>query len=408
MARTLGRLSALAVKKATAKGLYADGGGLYLQVSTGGAKSWIYRFTLLSRSRDMGLGSVKDVSLAEARDRAAEARRLRGQAIDPIEARRAKQAQARVEAAKTITFKKAAEGYIDAHKAGWRNPKHRQQWSNTLATYAEPIFGSLPVSDVDTGLVLKVIEPLWAGKSETANRLRGRVEAILDWAKVRGYRTGENPARWRGHLDKMLPKPSKVRAVRHHPALPHTQVAAFMTALRKQEGIAARGLEFLILTAARTSEVIDLEVSEIDLSEKVWTVPAERMKGGRVHRVPLSPAAVGLVKKCGVTEGLLFPSSRRGKPLSDMSLAAVLKRMGRTSITVHGFRSSFRDWAAECTMFHREVVEAALAHVVDNKVEAAYRRSDLFNKRRKLMEHWAKYCETAKADGKVVSIGRAR
>jgi integrase len=406
MARASNRLSAVEVKNATEKGMYHDGGGLYLQVSAGGAKSWIFRFMLDGRAREMGLGPVRAIALAEARKRAGECRRLRLDGIDPIEARSTQRDQKKLEAAKAMTFDACAAAYIDAHKTGWQNAKHSEQWPSTLNTYASPVFGSLPVQAIDVGLLMKALEPIWQTKPETASRLRGRIEAVLDWATVRGYRKGENPARWRGHLDKLLPAPSKVRRVEHHAALPYDELADFSLALRSQEGIAARALEFLILTAARTGEVIGARWDEVDLEEKIWVVPAARMKAGREHRVPLSAAAVAVLEEMKqIRESeFVFPGGKKGKPLSNMAMLAVLKRMDRGELTAHGFRSSFRDWAAERTHFPREVAEMALAHTVGDKVEAAYRRGDLFGKRRQLMDAWARFCGTARPLAEVVPI----
>src|SRR5271165_7183350 len=282
MGRALNRLSAVAVNTGiNRRGMYHDGGGLYLQVSAGGAKSWIFRFMLVGRAREMGLGPLHTIPLAEARKRAAASRRMRLDGIDPIEARSAHRDQKKLEAAKAMTFDACAAAYIDAHKAGWQNAKHREQWPNTLNTYAGPVFGSLPVQAIDVGLVMKALELIWQTKPETASRLRGRIEAVLDWATVRGYRKGENPARWRGHLDKLLPARSKVRKVKHHPTLPYNEIADFFTILRKQEGVASKALEFSILTAARTGEAIGARWDEVDLGEKIWIVPAARMKAGR-------------------------------------------------------------------------------------------------------------------------------
>jgi integrase len=305
-----------------------------------------------------------------------------------------------------MTFDGCAAAYIDAHKTGWQNAKHRDQWRNTLTSYASPMFGSLPVQAVDVGLVMKALESIWQTKPETASRLRGRIEAVLDWAKVRGYREGENPARWRGHLDKLLPAPSKVRKVEHHPALPYDELADFVAALRSQEGVAARALGFLILTAARTGEVIGSRWDEVDLEEKIWVVPAARMKAGREHRVPLSEAAAAVLEQMKqIRESdFVFPGGKKGKPLSNMAMLAVLKRMDRGELTAHGFRSSFRDWAAERTNYPHEVAEMALAHTVGDKVEAAYRRGDLFQKRRQIMEAWARFCETARFQAEVVPV----
>ena len=406
MARVSNKLSAVEVKGIGQKGMYHDGGGLYLQVSAGGAKSWIFRFMLGGRAREMGLGPVHAIPLAEARRRAAECRRMRLDGIDPIEIRKVRRDQKKLEAAKSMTFDACAAAYIESHKTGWRNAKHRDQWRNTLNSYAGPVFGSMPVQAVDVGLVMKALEPIWTTKPETAGRLRGRIEAILDWATVRGYRKGENPARWRGHLDKLLPPRSKVRKVEHHAALPYVELADFATALRSQDGLAARALEFLILTATRTGEVIGARWGEIDLEEKIWIVPAARMKAGREHRVPLSTAAVSILRKLKeVRESdFVFPGGKKGKPLSNMAMLAVLKRMGWGDLTAHGFRSSFRDWAAERTNSPREVAEMALAHTVGDKVEAAYRRGDLFEKRRQLMEAWARFCETTRKQAEIVPI----
>ena len=407
MGRTLNRLSAVAVNTGISRrGMYHDGGGLYLQVSAGGAKSWIFRFMLDGRAREMGLGPVHAIPLAEARKRAAASRRMRLDGIDPIEARSAQRGQKKLEAAKAMTFDACATAYIAAHHTSWRNAKHRDQWRNTLTSYAGPVFGSLSAQSIDVGLVMKALEPIWQTKTETARRLRGRIEAVLDWATVRGYRKGENPARWRGHLDKLLPARSKVRKVEHHPALPYDELADFVAALRSQGGIASRALEFLILTAARTGEVIDARWDEVDLGEKTWIVPAARMKAGREHRVPLSAATVTVLEQMSEIRQseFVFPGGRRGKPLSNMAMLAVLKRMERGDLTAHGFRSSFRDWAAERTNFPHEVAEMALAHTVGDKVEAAYRRGDLLQKRRQLMEAWARFCVTARSQADVVPI----
>jgi integrase len=358
-------------------------------------------------AREMGLGPVHAIPLAEARKRAAECRRMRIDGIDPIEARSAERSGKKLETARAMTFDACAAAYIDAHKSAWRNAKHRDQWRNTLSSYASPIFGALPVQAVDVGLVMKALEPIWNSKPETASRLRGRIEAVLDWASVRGYRKGENPARWRGHLDKLLPARSKVRQVEHHAALPYADMPDFMLGLRGQEGIAARALEFLILTAARTGEVIAAQWGEFDFTKKVWIVPAVRMKARREHRVPLADPAVDLLKHLHeIRESdFILPGGKKGQPLSNMAMLALLKRMGRGELTAHGFRSSFRDWAAERTSFPREVAEMALAHTVGDKVEAAYRRGDLFAKRRQLMEAWARFCGTPRIQAEVVPIG---
>src|SRR5262245_52959310 len=352
MPRMIGKLTALKVDKAKEPGMYGDGGGLYLRVTPDRAKNWVFRFMLNGRARWMGMGPLHTVSLLEARKRASEHRLQRHDGIDPIEARRVKRLQARLDAAKTKTFKECADGYIKAHHAGWRNAKHADQWKATLATYAEPLIGKLSVQAIDTALVLKCLEPIWAAKPETAGRVRGRIEAVLDWATAREYRQGENPARWRGHLDKLLPARSKVRKVEHHAALPYAEVPTFLVAVREQQGIAARALEFTILTAARTGETIGARWSEFDLLDKIWTVPAGRMKGQREHRIPLSARALAILqemqalRRASDADGFVFPGGRLGKPLSNMAMTELLRRMNRVGITVHGFRSSFRDWAA--------------------------------------------------------------
>jgi integrase len=393
VAKSINKLSALAVANAKTPGLYGDGGGLYLQVTASGTKSWLFRYKVAGRGRYMGLGSVAIVSLAEARAAASECRRLRLQGIDPIDHRNGVRAAARLDAAKAMTFDDCRNAYIAAHGAGWRNAKHRAQWINTLSTYVSPVFAKLPVQSIDVALVTKVLEPIWATKPETASRLRGRIERILDWAKARGFRCGENPARWRGHLDHLLPARSKVRKVQHHAALRFGEIAAFMTTLRERDGVAARALEFVILTAARTGEALGATWNEIDLRTCSWTIPAHRMKGHREHRVPLSDDAIRVLERMQAMRSgkLVFPGHQQSRPLSNMALLMVLRRMGRGDLTTHGFRSSFRTWAAERTGFPREVVEAALAHVIGDKVEAAYQRGDLFDKRRRLMDEWACY-----------------
>jgi integrase len=413
MARAIGKLTALKVGRELPPGRYPDGGGLYLQVSPAKTKSWFFRFQSHGKRREMGLGSLSAVSLTDARVKAAECRRLRHEDVDPIKARDDRRQQAALDAAKTTTFKEAAASYIASHKPGWRNAKHVAQWENTLATYAEPILGKLSIQAIDTDLVLKVLQPIWHAKPETAGRVRGRIEAILDWAKVRGLRQGENPARWRGHLSHLLPARAKVRRVEHHAALPYGELAAFMAALREQEGVAARALEFTILTAARTGETIGAVRGEVDTS--VWTVPADRMKAHKEHRVPLSPRALAILRDNDAARSdYLFPGGKASKPLSNMAMTEVLRRMGRGDITVHGFRSTFRDWAADCTHFPGEVAEMALAHAIGDETEAAYRRGDLFEKRRRLMAEWAAFCNApvaapaASGRDKVVALKRGR
>jgi integrase len=402
----IGRLSAVKVQALRTPGYYADGGNLYFRVADGGSRGWIFRFAIRGRTRDMGLGAYPDVTLAKARDLAADCRRMVAIGLDPIEARKEKRAVDHLKAARSITFDQCSAAYIAAHETGWRNAKHRQQWTNTLKAYVSPVVGKLPVQAVDTGLVLKALEPIWRSKPETASRLRGRIEAILDWAKVREFRSGENPARWRGHLDHLLPAKSKVRQVKHHAALPYGQIGAFMAGLRDQPGGAARAFEFLILSATRSGETLGAIWNEFDLAARLWTIPAGRMKAGREHRVPLSAAALAVIE--GVREvrqgDFVFPGARQGRPLSEMALLMLLRRMGFGHITVHGFRSAFRDWAAERTNFPREVAEMAFAHAIEDKVEAAYRRGDLLEKRRRLMSAWAEFCSKPSGAGTVVSI----
>lgn len=392
MASVINKLTAAGVAKESKPGLYSDGGGLYLQVAKGASKSWIFRFMIAGKSRYMGLGSIDTFSLREARERAKEARKLVADGIDPIDARRERVVAARADDAKLVSFSQAAERYIKAHEAGWKNPKHADQWRNTLATYAYPIIGPLSVAKVDTAHIMQIIEPIWTEKTETASRVRGRIESVLDWATARRYRTGENPARWRGHLDKLLPARSKVKKVRHHPAMLYTDLPAFMQRLRALDSISAKALEFTILTAVRTSEAIGATDAEFDLATKVWTVPAERMKANRPHRVPLSDRVLEILKTTPreANSPYVFPGAKRGRPLSNMAMLELLQGMqGTEGLTVHGFRSTFRDWAAERSTFPREIAEAALAHVLKDKTEAAYQRGDLLEKRSKLMVAWA-------------------
>jgi integrase len=402
MARARNRLTERKIASLKKTGRYADGGGLYLQISRWETKAWLFKFTLNCRSREMGLGPYPDVSLKEARESARECRAMVRAGVDPIEARKAERAKALADTAKAMTFKECAEDFIRRNAAAWSNVKHGRQWRSTLAAYAYPTIGLLPVSAIETSHVMKILTPIWHEKSETAKRVRGRIESVLDAAAVQGLRSGENPARWRGHLDKLLPKPSKVRAVRHHAALGYAEVGAFMANLQTREGSAARALEFAILTAARTGEVIGAKWDEIDQRSGIWTIPPDRMKGRCEHRVPLSEPALAVLKdmhRLRVND-FIFPGQRGG--LSNMAMLQLLKRMGRNDLTIHGFRSSFRDWCAEATGHPHEVVEMALAHAVGNKVEAAYRRGDLFEKRRRLMDDWGEYCGIVEPERGVV------
>jgi len=400
------KLTILKVARARTPGMLGDGKGLWLRVASGGSKSWVFRFMLAGRGREMGLGSLDEISLGEARELARECRKLCRQGIDPIEARRAQRASLRLESTRSMTFEECATAYIAAHQAGWNNPKHAKQWPSTLKAYAYPVFGSLPVQAIDVGLVIRAVEPIWYSKPETASRVRGRIEAVLDWATARAYRQGENPARWRGHLENLLPNKTKLHRVEHHAALPYAEIGKFMAGLRQREGISARALEFAILTAARTGEVTGARWDEVNRAERLWTIPAERMKADREHRIPLCDRALEIVGEMdAIRQGtLIFPGARAERPLSHMAMLRVLEAMGRSDLTVHGFRSVFRDWAAERTNFPRELCEAALAHAVESRVEAAYRRGDLFEKRQLLMAAWDCYCTAQAGSAQIVPL----
>ena len=407
------KITALFVKHISRPGKYGDGGNLYLQVrkstrkipSDAVTKSWLFRYSRFGKDVWMGLGPYPDVSLSDARNLATQERKKILKDIDPLSDKRARRIAARAAHDNMLSFAECAELYVESQAPGWSNPKHIEQWRNTLKNLAGPVMGHLPVDQIDTALVMRCIEPIWASKTETASRLRGRIEAVLDWAAVRGYRKGDNPARWRGHLDKLLPRPSQVARVKHHPALPFTEIGVFMQQLRHDAGIASRALEFTILTAARTNEVIQARWSEFDLDRKTWVVPAGRMKSKREHRVPLSDAAVTVLTAArGHSRRNVFPGHKRGSHLSNMAMMQVLKRLDRAGITIHGFRSTFRDWCAECTNYPSDVAEMALAHVLRDKTEAAYRRGDLFEKRAKLMADWARYCSKPSEPAKVVAI----
>jgi integrase len=410
--RILSRLTASeVVRLSKVPGRHPDGGGLYLHVSPAGVPSWVFRYMIEGRERNMGLGPLHAVTLKGARERAARCRELRHAEVpkDPLEERRAARLADKLTRAKTLTFAECARAYIAAHSPGWRNPKHRAQWSSTLETYAYPHLGDLSVEAVDVGLVMRVLEPIWTTKSETAGRVRGRIENVLDWATTRGYRAGENPARWKGRIENLLPKKSKVARVTHHAALPYDELPAFMAELRAIDGIAARALEFTILTASRTGEVIGARWDEFDLKARVWTVKGERMKAGKEHRVPLSDRAAAILDELArVRSGeFVFPGATGSRPLSNMAMTMLLRRMNRADVmTVHGARSTFSDWCAERTAFPSEVREMALAHTQTSAVERAYRRGDLFEKRRQLADAWSRFC-TSPAAGEVVPLRRA-
>ncbi|MDC1018474.1 tyrosine-type recombinase/integrase [Pseudomonadales bacterium] len=406
MARQQNRLTALQVSKLSKPGLYGDGGGLTLQITPAGVKSWLHRYMIDGKSFAMGLGPTHTVDLAEARRKALEGRRLLLDGVNPLLARNQQQVAAKLAETNMMTFDQCAEAYIQAQKPSWKNAKHAKQWSSTLKTYASPVFGAAPVADVDTGLVVKCLAPIWESKTETATRVRGRIESVLGWATTSGYRTGENPARWKGHLENLLATISKVRRTKNHPALPWQQAGAFVHALRARVGVAARALEFLVLTACRSGEVRGAMWAEFDLDGRLWTIPAARMKGAREHQIPLSDPAVRILAALPKDSDIVFPGTK-GQALSDMSLTAVVRRMGcrhdwvdadGARVTVHGFRTTFRMWAAEMTNYPREVAEHSLAHQLPDAVERAYQRGSQFTKRTSLMSDWAVYCSTLKTE----------
>jgi integrase len=404
MARKVGRLSARRAANARPGPLLSDGGNLYLQATAGSdgsvRRSWVFRYELDGRRHGIGLGPLHTISLAEARQRARTLRQQLLDGIDPLAAKRAGRDQRRIAAAKAMTFGDCVTAYLEVHSAGWQNHKHRQQWRMTLTEYCRPL-SDLPIQSIDTDLVLRVLVPLWTTRTQTAKRLRGRIERVLAWAKGRGLREGENPARWSGHLDEMLPRPSKVAPVRHHAAAPYPEIPALMAALRDRSSISARALEFTVLTAARTGEVRGAQWDELDLDRAIWIVPATRTKAGAEHRVPLSARAVEILRALPREGALVFPGTE-GKPFSDVALLSHLYAL-RPGTTTHGFRSSFRTWASEQTHFPHEVCEAALAHKVPDAVVRAYRRTDFFERRRKLMQAWASYCARPCSPGATVT-----
>ena len=396
MARKINRLNARAVATISENGRHADGGGLYLSISPNGGRRWVFLYRWHGKPTEIGFGSARDVTLVRARELAGQARAKLAEKINPKDSRKPTNG---------ATFGECADRVIEAMRPSWRNGKHAAQWEMTLREYAAPL-RRLPADKITTDDVLSVLKPLWNEKPETASRVRGRIERVLDAAKAQGLRSGENPARWRGHLDQLLPKRQRLTRG-HHAAMNYADVPAFIANLQTRQATAALALEFAILTAARSGEVLGARWDEFDLDRAVWTVPAARMKAGREHRVPLPRRALKIVKALHERRAgeYVFPGHKSDKPLSTMALEMVLRRMKVDDATVHGFRSAFRDWAAECTNFTNEVCEAALAHVIENKAEAAYRRGDLFDKRRKLMEAWATYCAAPKA-GKVVAFRR--
>jgi integrase len=396
VAREINRLNARAVATITKHGRHADGGGLYLSISPNGGRRWVFLYRWRGKPTEIGFGSARDVKLARARELASDARGRLAEGVNPKDAKKREGG---------ATFGESADQLIEAMRPSWRNAKHAAQWEMTLRDYAEPL-RLLPVDKITTDDVVSVLKPLWHFKPETASRLRGRIERVLDAAKAQGLRSGENPARWRGHLDQLLPKRRRLTRG-HHAAMGYAEVPSFIADLQGRQATAARALEFAILTAARSGEVLGARWDEFDLNRRIWTVPARRMKAGREHRVPLSRRALKIVKAMhDARKGdFVFPGDKPCKPLSEMALSMMLRRMNVDGVTVHGFRSAFRDWAAECTNFTNEVCEAALAHVIENKAEAAYRRGDLFDKRHSLMESWAIYCVAPKTS-KVVAFRR--
>jgi len=427
MARQFSKLSALQVAKLSKPGLYGDGGGLALQITKAGVKSWLFRFMRDGKPFGMGLGPLHTISLAEARVKALEARKLLVDGQNPLIVKKQNKLADVLERAKMMTFDQCSSAYIDAHKSGWKNAKHIDQWTNTLTTYASPVFGQLPVADVDTALIVKCLSPIWQTKTETASRLRGRIESVLGWATTSGYRAGENPARWKGHLENLLANIGKSSRTKNHPSLPWQRIGEFMLAINSREGIAAKAVEFVILTACRSGEVRGARWSEFDFNEKVWTIPKERMKATREHQVPLSDAALAVLafmqlKKSALTElntdskndPFVFAGTK-GQVLSDMTLTAVIRRMNSDDekpvwtdaagqgITVHGFRSTFRMWAAETTAYPREVAEHALAHQLPDAVERAYQRGTQFSKRQSLMAEWGAFCTSARRNAPTVT-----
>jgi integrase len=423
MARTTELLTAIKVKNAKSKGFYPDGAGLYLKVTDTGSKSWVYRYKRNGKARDMGLGNadvdkVGSVTLAQARKLAGDARQKLLDGIDPLDERKAeaivesdaKEAEAGEAKGKATSFKAVAEEFVRTKKSGWKNQKHRDQWSNTLAAYAYPLIGNLPVADIDTSHVLEVLQqpvflargrnakgakaPLWQARAETATRLRARIEAVLSAAKALKLRDGENPARWPDHLSHLLSAQPKSKRVKHHPALPYAELPAFMARLRENTSISAKALEFVILTAARTGEVLNAPFDEFDLEGRLWIVPAKRMKAGKEHKVPLCPRAVEIVKEMAEVKlsDYVFPGLKSKRPLTDMALTMLTRGM-RPGVTNHGFRSAFKDWAIDCTEYPDFLSEAALAHISADKVRVAYARTDLFARRRQLMQDWGDFCD---------------
>ena len=406
MAREINKLSDRGVKAEKEQGRYADGNGLYLQVSKSGSKSWLYRFMLDGKAREMGLGSIAILPLTEARKKALDCKKLLREGVDPIMERHKRLAMEKADNQEIPSFKKCTKEYLKAHSAGW-SKRHADTWIKSIKLYAYSTLGSMPINTIERSHIIRVLDPIWREKTETANKLRGRIERVLDWATVQDYRKGDNPARWQGYLDKLLPKPSDIHKVKHFAALPYQKINGFMDKLRQREATSALALRLIILTATRSGEVRNAVWSEFDLEKGNWTIPAERMKAEKEHIIPLCPEAISIIKDLPHLAGnnYLFTSPKSGKALSDVVFKKLMERMGITDITTHGFRSTFRDWAAEQTDFPREVIENALAHQLKDKAEAAYFRSNLLDKRRELMNKWGDYTKLPQIkDGKIVHL----
>lgn len=411
MAKNISKLTALQVKQTNTTGWYADGNGLYLQVSKTGSKSWVFRYQTSGKERRCGLGSYPTISLLDARENAGECRKLRIKGIDPIDKKRQIEREKQLDEAKKFTFKECATAYIDSHKAGWKSEKHCSQWTNTLTTYAYPIIGDLPVQEVDTALVMNILEPIWYTKTETATRVRSRIENVLSWAKVRQYRSGENPALWRGHLDNLLPQRNKVQKVQNFAAMPYDEIPHYFHSLRQKKTIAYKALTFIILTASRSSEAREATWDEFHFDKKTWVIPPERMKGDREHKVPLSAATLILLEeikelRVNDNDNRVFPSLCNNGFITSETVLNQIKHSHK-SLTVHGFRSAFCDWCAEETNFPEKIAEAALAHKIKNATQAAYERGDKFKKRSKLMDAWASYCISERKILSVTPIRKA-
>jgi integrase len=403
MVRAVNKLSTLRIKAIKKAGRYSDGDGLYFYVSKSGNRSWVFRYRdrVTGKLRDRGLGPARDVTLEQARNAARVARGELRAGVDPIDARKAERTEAQRQRSQAVTFGQCTERYIESHRPAWRSEKHADQWRSTLDTYAAALLQK-PVADIDDASVLEALEPIWTTKTETATRVRQRIEAVLDWAAARQYRRGDNPARWRGHLDHLLPKPNKLKAVQPRSALPYLDAPALFLELRTQAGMAPIALQLQILTATRPGEVVGAQWDEFNVGTLTWTIPGERMKSGKPHRIPLSPEVASLLTRLPRAGQQVFPGVR-GNCMTTAAPLKVLKAL-RPGMTAHGFRSTFRDWAADMTAFPREVAEQALAHSLPDKTEAAYRRTDLFQKRALLMAEWSRYCHSPKLPASISSL----